>query len=293
MTNTSTDFIHPNTDVPLHAIREKIEWLRNVNWADLDFRRRYVDKIAKTCFFLYRQGYSGNHSALPVEKMPVFRCRINGGGGLYESIRQLWYPPAAMVRMNRANFKGDPVFYGSNQAHIALAEVQPAFGNLVTLMRLKLTSKMLNIKTIGLFDVLGETTNCDALSGMRAILEQYMHQEFTKSVGSQDTHNYLVSALLSTLIIQNDFVDGIAYKSVAAEHSGINFALKPSYIDSQGVVDMARVVEITEYCAPLDFEFTCRYAARRPLANDKLEWEAVKSCGGHRVSQEEARCDAI
>jgi hypothetical protein len=65
----------------------------------------------------------------------LYRARKNHGDDPWQSVSDLWYPPAAVVRARgRFNEPGSSVFYACNRSTGAIYEIHPSVGDVITLL---------------------------------------------------------------------------------------------------------------------------------------------------------------
>ncbi len=74
------------------------------------------------------------HKPMMLKTNAVFRARKNPAGTHFESVKELWYPPAQVVAAGRFNHAHEPKFYSVGSMQAALWEVGAQEGDKITVL---------------------------------------------------------------------------------------------------------------------------------------------------------------
>lgn len=198
----------------------------------------------------------------------VFRGRRNklekGKVTDFLKIKELSYNPKRkeIIKIGRANFIEQSVFYCSAKRETLVKELHPKKGDTVTILKWKIQNpKKLKVIGFGFFDndtfhVGGEkfkwgehkkeilTKDCKSKKNqnieqrleINKIIDDFLNKEFRKKVcdGASDDE-YKITATLANIYIFNPNgtpLAGISYPSVAIGHEEHNYAFLPKFVDS-------------------------------------------------------------
>ncbi len=134
-------------------------------------------------------------------------------------------PQTSRATEGRANPKGIPVLYLSTQPHIAMSEVRPWLGSLVSCAEFKTTRPLkiadLCVENQDRFNI--HLSECDPLQREKAVWAQ-IASAFSEPISSKDdTADYVPTQVIAELF-KSEGYDGIAYNS-AFKDDGYNVAL--------------------------------------------------------------------
>lgn len=178
-----------------------------------------------------------------------YRARQNLGQELFITKKDLWYPSAERVRLNRANDSGKPVLYLANDGATALREISFASGDWVTILACRVSPGAdLKLQEIGLCEhvrkgnlpvvsqeVDWRIANAHAQGfGDRInhpLVRNYFVEKFTQIVGQDEDHLYKPTAAVASLLMSYAECDGIAYPAMKSDKQEVNIALKPESAD--------------------------------------------------------------
>ncbi|MEK4349669.1 hypothetical protein MKX41_02400 [Paenibacillus sp. FSL R5-0475] len=164
----------------------------------------------------------------------LFRVRRKRAGMLFESKLDAWYPdPKYVTEMQRLNDIGEPMLYTSFDQATPFYESKAATGDSFALFEYEVKKDhIIQATSIGMNDgVLGGMLNEQGIINDK-IIEQFLHTEFTKEVGSGTEYLYRISNMLAKNFYDIPNCDGYMYPSVAIG-SGINVAIKPKSVDEK------------------------------------------------------------
>lgn len=188
----------------------------------------------------------------------IYRVTVNkrvlGANKRIHDIKFLKYPPKDKVsNYGRCNMKNQSILYASTMHMIALSEVAPEIGDLIThsVWELKEPNTTLTFCPIFRNQPTDKTTNLWTKSindeyishinrypeNMRILIDmlvQFIADSFSKRVRSTNSLDYLFSAFFSDKIfnnLENREIEAIYYPSVKQKLSFENIAIKPEAFD--------------------------------------------------------------
>ena len=128
------------SSVSLSVLRERVAAFRR-----LDLSSASIDQVQKRLDRVLF-GYSIQPQAI---QFPfVWRARQNEPGQRFERVEELWYPPATVTRMGRLNEPGQPVFYASGGAALAMSEIRAKAGDIITLLKVRTKGELVPLSEI-------------------------------------------------------------------------------------------------------------------------------------------------
>jgi len=203
------------------------------------------------------------------EVFEMIRTRATPQGTDVENIRQMGYPPASKVGLQRCNFPEQQILYASSTLDTSLLEIQ--FTNerpcaIVTQFRLK-KGKNLSLLPIGELDYYRRhrktrfnATDLDfQINNLVKPLGQYDRMvfdfvdaylaDFMSRVPHAETERnlYEVTARIANAFLQQNDIDGLIYPSVKRQ-GGFNYAIKPEVFDSKfEPIEFVLTTRVQEY----------------------------------------------
>lgn len=171
-----------------------------------------------------------------------WRARVIDGD-IYPNIDDLDYPPPGIVSSGRLNDKGVPFFYISADMETALAEVNPAYGQLVQLAGFKIkddaplvvaaVGEYSNVQKNGYMHFVGRDPDqtiskmLNQLPRKEALKKIYIDRFFAHVLRDPEasTNDYRNSRALTQAILTRNHADGIAFPSVK-DRGGFNLGIK-------------------------------------------------------------------
>jgi hypothetical protein len=240
-----TDYIEAPRLASVHKLRERIAALRRIS-----LKEAAVDQLEGQLTLLFR-GYA--------LRSPV----INAGTKYHRGVKwnerpakisQLSYPPAEFVtRYGRANEPGQSMFYASLARDATLYELRSKAGDHVAISRWSLKQNII-LNNAGFTSAVmqrlkstRETLNAlfeDPLkvSPGNRLVHEFLADEFTKDVSTDEEHEYKISVAISRKLLgnitgtpahitQSDRFGGILYPALAARGNSDNVVLRPAFVD--------------------------------------------------------------
>jgi len=196
---------------------------------------------------------------------------------LFPNIKDLWYPPANVVGVGRANLPGEPIFYCATDPATTLYEVKPQLGDWITLVEIELVKDEIN------HGIFGVDTNdqklYDELSEFNKGVSLFLRDIFTEKIIDQSSY-YKTAWFVKGFI---DNYDGLAYPSAATDFNGWNFVFTPAFIDSYSKFSKARVQEIVEMKSEEEFVVKCLFNCDSLDKHADFVWNRDESCNGHSI----------
>ena len=145
--------------------------------------------------------------------------------------RDLGPPPSSSVPAGRMNARGIAVFYGADDADVAIAEVRPPVGSLVAVAQFKIIRplRILSLGYLGFARAEGSIFDPDyaALCQRTAFLQSLSDLLCEPVLPDHEDLDYLpTQAVADFLATENDPpLDGVAYPSTQVDGSGSNVVL--------------------------------------------------------------------
>lgn len=188
-----------------------------------------------------------------VERLTINR-KVVGSNQRIREISKLKYPPKEFVKnFGRCNLDNQSVLYSTFNRLTAMKEMKPQIGDLVTrttwecsenkvlticpiFKKQPLKTNFINQNTFEinqLYEREIRSVPVRLAEGMDVLME-FTAEEFTKSVDSNNPHDYFISAYLADRMfteLQSGKVDAIYYPSVKEKLSFENLAIKATSFD--------------------------------------------------------------
>ena len=200
--------------------------------------------------------------------LKIFRAREVKSFTNIDLFTEHSYPPIDKVKYGRCNLPQYPVFYGSNNALTALIEAS-TYGNYknrtfcISVWSMHKTEKDFNLQTflqselhatnyfseLAKSEIEGFNKSIDnKLSksqekGLKEFLK-YLHDSFIND------ENYAISSVLAHRAIyapHNYATDLLIYPSKQTQLRGVNFAIRPNFVDNEMKVERFYIVEMESY----------------------------------------------
>lgn len=231
-----------------------------------------------------------------VTKNPV---GADGHGSRIHQISRLKYPPEGKVtiEMGRANFPGHSVLYASFFGLTSLREMRIEPGDLVTRTEWRMVTYLDRVKTTCIFHdarILERLPHFQDFNGSyrsmlatRSPLEVeiieavsgFAARQFIKKVPPDKKVNYLLSAFISNLLLNDNKLDAIIYPSVQVDLLDACIAMRPDVFDhlfypvrsTELIINSASYAEKTAIATEFDKETnTIRWDARKSYNEEQL-----------------------
>jgi hypothetical protein len=235
-------------------------------------------RLADALLTTFQEGYNGNHQPFPKNSLTLHRGRIAAGGQPFPRLTDHWYPPTRYSTYNRANLPGEGVFYCSNRNGTSLLELRPKAGNVISMMTCQISKHPILLKWISQTDLFG----LHELAGRSGEFERLCSEIY--SHGAASPQQYMITGAYGSLFFRLDFIDGLAYSSIATECKGVNVALRGSVADQYVQPLSFRAFLVTDASRPFDFRVRCIAAAGAPAEAGEIAWEQGTHCEGHIVN---------
>ena len=189
-----------------------------------------------------------------IERITINKS-ILGSNKRIKNISLLKYPPAHVVKKyGRCNLPNQSVFYGTFAWMIAINEMKPSYGDLITktiwvnknniplkyfpIFLNQPEGNFINLSTMNYTDAFFNQTEKMFPENARQqviALAQFISNSFAKRVETKNDRDYLFSAYFSNKILydfENGQIDAILYPSVKERLSFENIAIKPNAFDN-------------------------------------------------------------
>jgi RES domain len=175
----------------------------------------------------------------------------DGIGSRINQISRLKYPPQGKckIEMGRANFPDSSVLYASFFGLTSLVEMRIAPGDLVTRTEWRMVTYLDKINSMCVFH---DNRILERLPGFKEYNESYLAvrakrptleaeavdavstfiaRQFTKPVPPDKKTNYLISAFVSDMWLNQNKLDAIIYPSVQTDLNDVCVAMRPDVFD--------------------------------------------------------------
>jgi|SRR5579872_715439 len=236
-------------------------------------------RLAEALLKTFQEGYNGNHQPFPRNSLTLHRGRISTDGQPFPLLSDHWYPPVQYSTYNRANLPGEGVFYCSYGNGTSLLELRPKAGSLISMMICQIAKNPILLKWISPTDLFG----LHQLAGRHGEFERLCSEIYGH--GAASPQQYMICAGYASLFFHLNFIDGLAYSSIATDGKGVSVALKGPVADRYVVPLSFRAFLVTEVSGPFDFRVRCVAKAGLPGADGAIRWEQVCGCDGHAVNR--------
>lgn len=211
----------------------------------------------------------------------VFRARKNENDKLFSKISELWYPPAEVTKIGRANCLNNPVFYCSENPNTAIVEMRPKDGDVITGIECKIkTSKIYpNVIPVGIYQLLKQRKDVPKfifpkeISLRNSYIDSFLYNEFTSDLETNPEKLYINTSIISSRLLKEPF-EGLAYPSVQFGTNFINFAFLPKAIDRYYKVNDIKLYYVHKGAFAV-------IGSAVILENDFLEWSVNEDAIDH------------
>lgn len=184
----------------------------------------------------------------------LYRVRLVNKNEEIKKIEQLSYPKAK-VNLGRCNFAKEPIFYCSDKATTAIAEILKYQKPLNKHLYISVWKFKPSVE-IDIFPLLKKAKHKQIFSKIDPLIiisNKGKRQKAEKQLLEIEKYfyddNHLQSACMSKVLLSNDILpcDCIFYPSVIPNEKGINIALKTEYFEENVVFQRAYMFELTGF----------------------------------------------
>ncbi|MCG8806489.1 hypothetical protein G1K75_12590 [Tenacibaculum finnmarkense] len=285
----------PTYENTIKAI-EKIKKQKWPKFEEFNNIKEYSEKIEKLIFSEF-EIFLNLLSLQKPEKFTfeIFRAREVNSFSNINLYAEHSYPPLNLTNYGRCNFPKYPVFYGSNNPLTSLIE---ASGNdnyknrkfCISKWKIQESEKDFVLQTFlhtklhksNFFDILGETEieafnksinnglNESQKKGLKEYLK-FLHDSFIND------ENYEISATLAHRTIyapHNYATDILIYPSKQTHLRGVNFAIKPNFVDNEMKIERFYIVEIEDYNSE-NGKFKVTFSKYGEIINNVIFWRNI------------------
>jgi hypothetical protein len=247
---------NPDRFLPLDQVKLRLETLKQIRWPSFlpqDDPSSYVEKITE----VFTTELNGIPDIVELLKpsdfgFKIFRARELSSFNDINLFAEHSYPPSNLSQLNRCNFRRFPVFYGSDHAMTALAEVvkdrdfkdkrycisrwklhatsedilvQPyLFGDLHEDNPFRTLQQILNAKVDEIFQSLTPSQREGIRLYMKFMAELFVQDNYGVSASFAHRRLYAPHNLRTELLI---------YPSIQSLYRGVNFAIHPNLVDAK------------------------------------------------------------
>lgn len=212
----------------------------------------------------------GYHTVIIKAQMNgLYRARKNRGDEPWQSVSDLWYPPASAVRTRgRFNEPATSVFYACNRSTGAIYEIHPSVGDVITLLvvRSKGPFADLDVAHIGLerstapeMGFVPRDRKLRTNPRFQAMLEHFgiskkwlavddflSEMATTVFAAHEEQDKYKITNSIGRFLLKIRSVHGLNYPSVATRLVSLNLCLRPEVADQLFYPAEAWMIKIEE-----------------------------------------------
>lgn len=228
-------------------IKEEIEEIRNLDLAKIPFEEVF-EKIRRLMINGYEiRSFPGRHNF-------VYRARKTSER--INNLSQIWaLDPAKVVLYGRANWLGFSVFYCADSCEVAIEEIHPKVGDLITVIKCRnINAKNMSAISFGFHDnsrlIFSNGNSINLLEHREAALDMdedsleknkiidlffnSIFRDNDKLVCSYGDYRYKITAALAKMYLDNpnsdsSRLDCICYPSVSSKNNATNYAIINDY----------------------------------------------------------------
>jgi hypothetical protein len=193
----------------------------------------------------------------------MFRARVCGSERP-QNIRDLSYPPPALVGLGRVNRPRQPVLYCSSSTTAAISETRPPVGSTIAVVEWE-TTEHLAVNHVGYtqetFHALGSDRALERWDGQAVDIHHNTPDDyitavlatlFTQRIEKGEESLYKVSVAVAELLFSDDLFSGLLYPTVQMRAHGDNIAVKTPFADAHLRFVIARLMRVD---SQLDFGY--------------------------------------
>lgn len=194
--------------------------------------------------------------------LPIFYCSVELNITINLILRQnLGYPPSSIARQNRANKKGEPLFYCSSSKEAVFYELDLKSGDRLALSSWvvqkpilvnNLTYMVPNISRFGLLKGVNDEEiekykeKAQAVDLQIKCLHDFVIKTFCKKIEQNQEYEYRKTQAIARLYLQNPF-QGLIYPTIKIDGTADNFAIKPFALDTDSIqLTSVEYIEISD-----------------------------------------------
>lgn len=271
-----------NKKIPPYATARQVYDLLVMYTSGLDFTKDEDIERYQNVLLLNFNGIKAFRSTIADVVTTVTRARLHDDPAqLFNNLKDLKYPPVDKARINRANAKGEPIFYCSDDPGTTIFEVRPQkIGDRITTIEVDFPVKGIYLLALGV-----EITNelGKNLSELEKGVHWFLREKFRTKVDPRESHFYNLTIAFVKMYMGDNH--GVWYPSVASNLKGRNIALKTDFVDEFGKYGIATVHEVTAINSEFDIEVRCIYRCYERDNYGNLNWEEVHDCDGHSINE--------
>lgn len=178
-----------------------------------------------------------------------------------KSILYLSYPPKELAKINRASRDNQPVFYCATSENVPFFELDMMPGDRLVVSKWKTTKKLL-VNNVGYtesnFSKLnsnrnnqkwrnGKEEHLETQKEENLIVQDFFAKTFSQSIPKDNVDIYKLTIAIAETHFLGDLFNGLLYPTIPMKANADNFAIKPSFINSDGLLfEEVYFIEITE-----------------------------------------------
>ncbi len=191
------------------------------------------------------------------DETTIYRTRVFSSETRPKFLSELSYPPVELTTLQRANNKGEQIFYGSFGFKTAFVESRAKVDEFVVV------SEWVNLEELVLIQI-GLSPEKDALNETNKLL----HDIFTY----QGAEMYEYSSKLAFHLLRGDTISGIVYPSVSSEFESHNVAIHTDFVDKKMKFRQAYLFHVTDISDHEEYEVNeISYVIKEE--DGKLKWK--------------------
>lgn len=177
-----------------------------------------------------------------------------------ETISYLSYPPKEIAKINRASREKQPIFYCATSRQVPFFELGAKPNDKLVISKWKTTRKLL-VNNIGYTDSNfaalnsnrnnqkwnNEKEHPETLKEENVIIQNFLAKTFSQVIPKNETKIYKLTIAIAEKLYFGEMFEGLLYPTIPMKANADNFAIKPAFIDSGGLVfEEVEFIEVTK-----------------------------------------------
>lgn len=197
------------------------------------------------------------------------------------NVREVGYPPAAVVAMGRANRAGEPMLYVTTSDDAVFYETRANIGDALAVVEYDVTAP-LSYMSVGYTQAAAgrlESTRevpeygRGLTTDREAFVEEFLAEIFTPIVASADDEwRYQASIAIAANFLNNDLADALMFPTISMRADADNLAIRTRFADRGLRAVSVGMWEKTEQLSPFEHRFAYRDASTGISPGGQITW---------------------
>ena len=199
------------------------------------------------------------------DETTIFRTRLYNYEAKPKLISELSYPPKEITILQRANNKGEQIFYGSFGYKTAFVESK------VKANEYLVVSEWVNIDPLVLMQI-GLTTLEASHYGKNNLIHDGINKLIHDIFTWRGNELYEYSSIIAYHYLRGDLISGILYPSISSDFESTNVAIHTNFVDKSMRLVQAYLYHVNKVSQPEEYEVN-EIAYAIPDSEGNLLWE--------------------